>query len=43
MSHVKNKVDWCLKKAERELEEGRTHRGLIKISPNLEKSFHKTW
>ena len=22
MSHAKNKVDWCLKKAEKELEQG---------------------
>lgn len=34
MSHVKNKVDWCLKKALREGAKGK-HRGLIKIKPNL--------
>ncbi len=34
MSHAKNKVDWCLKKAEKELEEGSTHRGLVKVKPN---------
>lgn len=34
MSHAKNKVDWCLKKAEKELKEEGTHRGLVKIKPN---------
>lgn len=34
MSHAKNKVDWCLKKAEKEIKEEGTHRGLIKIKPN---------
>lgn len=32
MSHIDNKVDWCLKKAEKELAESDKHRGLIKIS-----------
>jgi len=33
MSHMKNKVDWCLKKA---LGEGkRKHRGLIRVEPNM--------
>lgn len=31
MSHSENKVDWCLKKAEKELQEGDKHRGLVKI------------
>ena len=30
MSHAKNKVNWCLKKAKEELKEGETHRGLVK-------------
>lgn len=34
MSHAKNKIEWCLKKAERELKEKNIHRGLIKTSPN---------
>ncbi len=35
MSQMKNKLNWCLKKAEKELAEGsKKHRGLIKISPN---------
>ncbi len=38
MSQVKNKVDWCLKKAERELEKGEKHRGLIETSPDIEKA-----
>ena len=36
MSHAKNKVEWCLKKAEKELGEGDKHRGLIKINPDLD-------
>lgn len=31
MSHAKNKVKWCLNKAEKELKEGDVHRGLVKI------------
>lgn len=38
MSHAKNKVGWCLKKAEKELKEGDKHRGLVKINPNLDKA-----
>ena len=38
MSHAKNKVEWCLKKAERELNETGKHRGLAKANPNLEKA-----
>ncbi len=37
MSHVKNKVDWCLKKAERELKDSETHRGIIKVKPDSKK------
>lgn len=35
MSHAKNKIEWCLKKAEKE---GEKHRGLIKIQPDIEKA-----
>ena len=35
MSHAKNKVDWCLKKAERELKESDEHKGLVKINPDV--------
>ncbi len=38
MSHTKNKVEWCLKKAERELKGSDTHRGLVKSNPNKEKA-----
>lgn len=38
MSHAKNKTDWCLKKAEREKQEGKIHRGLIKIKPDEEEA-----
>jgi len=38
MSHAKNKVEWCLKKAEKELKESDKHRGLLKIKPDIEKS-----
>lgn len=38
MSHAKNKVEWCLKKAEREQKEGKKHRGLIKVEPNEEEA-----
>lgn len=38
MSHAKNKVEWCLKKAERELKESDTHRGLVKVNPNKERA-----
>lgn len=34
MSHMKNKVDWCLEKAKKELKEKGSHRGLIKAIPN---------
>lgn len=38
MSHAKNKVEWCLKKAERELKTSSTHRGLVQIKPDIEKA-----
>ena len=34
MSHASRKVDWCLKKAKKELEEKGVHRGLQKTEPN---------
>lgn len=36
MSQMKNKVKWCLNKAEREIKSGSLHRGLVKIEPNLQ-------
>lgn len=38
MSHAKNKVDWCLKKAKKEIAEGGKHRGLIETGPSKEKA-----
>lgn len=38
MSHAKNKVEWCLNKAKRELQEGKKHRGLVKVDADLEKA-----
>lgn len=38
MSHTKNKVEWCLRKAERELVESDKHRGLIKVEPDLKEA-----
>lgn len=35
MSHAKNKVDWCLRKAQNELKEGTKHRGLLEIENDL--------
>ena len=36
MSHAKNKVDWCLNKAKKEIEEGKKHRGLIQTNKSKE-------
>lgn len=33
MTHAENKVDWCLKKAEKELQESANHRGLVIVKP----------
>src|SRR3989344_4836367 len=38
MTHLLNKIEWCLKKAERELKEGKKHRGLIKTKPSIGKA-----
>lgn len=34
MTHAENKVEWCLKKAEKDLGDG-LHRGLIKVNPSV--------
>ncbi|MBU0762795.1 MAG: hypothetical protein KKD39_07185 [Candidatus Altiarchaeota archaeon] len=34
MPHSKNKVEWCLKKAKKEIKEGKLHRGLREITPD---------
>jgi uncharacterized protein (UPF0332 family) len=38
MSHAKNKVEWCLNKAKKELEKEGKHRGLIKTTSNIEEA-----
>lgn len=38
MSQILNKVDWCLRKAEREIKILGKHRGLLKDYPNLGKA-----
>lgn len=38
MSHTTNKVEWCLKKAVKELAESGKHRGLIKTKPDLNRA-----
>lgn len=38
MNHVKNKVEWCLKKGEKEMKEGGKHKGLARIKPDLAKA-----
>jgi len=36
MSHSENKVGWCLRKAEKEIQQGKRHKGLVPIKANLE-------
>src|SRR3989338_9358138 len=36
MSHAKNKVEWCLRKAQNELKENTKHRGLLEIEKDLD-------
>lgn len=38
MSHAKNKIEWCLNKAEKELKISEKHRGLVKIKPDKAKA-----
>lgn len=38
MSHAKNKVDWCLRKAQKELQERKKHRGLLLVAADLGKA-----
>jgi uncharacterized protein (UPF0332 family) len=40
MSHAKNKLDWCIKKARKELQDGKKHRGLVEITPNIQIAFN---
>jgi acetyltransferase-like isoleucine patch superfamily enzyme len=43
MSHVENKVNWCLRKAEKEIKEGKKHRGLLKKDENFEEYRELTY
>jgi uncharacterized protein (UPF0332 family) len=38
MSQANNKVEWCLKKAKKELETSKKHRGLVKVKPSIEEA-----
>ena len=38
MSHIKNKVEWCIRKAEKEITKSGKHRGLLKINPDINKA-----
>ncbi|PIN77226.1 hypothetical protein COV15_02675 [Candidatus Woesearchaeota archaeon CG10_big_fil_rev_8_21_14_0_10_34_12] len=38
MSEMKNKLRWCLKKAEKELKEGKKHRGLVVSEEDIERA-----
>ena len=38
MTHAENKVDWCLKKAQRELEQSDKHRGLVRENIDIMKA-----
>ena len=38
MSQANNHVTWCLKKAEKEMQESGRHRGLMKIPTNIEEA-----
>lgn len=38
MSHVKNKVKWCLEKAQKERKKGEQHRGLLQVPPDEQRA-----
>ena len=38
MSHIKNKVEWCLRKSQKEIQEGKMHRGLITVIPDIKRA-----
>ncbi len=35
MTHAKNKIRWCLKKAQEEISQNKKHRGLIEVNQNV--------
>ena len=39
MSHASNKLRWCLNKAQKEIEQGKKHRGLIGCLPSKETAY----
>lgn len=38
MSHASNKVNWCLRKAKKEIEDGQKHRGLLEIKGAMDEA-----
>ena len=38
MTQASNKIDWCLEKAKRELQQGKKHRGLVNKESNIEEA-----
>lgn len=38
MTEEKNKVEWCLTKAEKEIKEGKKHRGLVNVEVDIERA-----
>jgi len=38
MQQIESKIKWCLQKAEKEIAQGRKHRGLIKITPDVQEA-----
>jgi len=39
MSHATNKLRWCLNKAQKEIEQGQKHRGLVMGLPSKETAY----
>ena len=39
MAEHSKKVDWCLKKAKKELQENKNHRGFVKVASNIDMAF----
>lgn len=38
MSHARNKVEWCFRKAEKEIDKSGRHRGLLKTRQDKDKT-----
>ena len=41
MPQTLSHIEWCLNKARKELKEGKKHRGLVKIKPNIHDMEYK--